>query len=84
MLTINYFASLRETLGDAREQLSLPPGTATVADLIDHLVGQRDERWAILKNSEQVLVAVDQTIVSRSHPLSGTEELAFFPPMTGG
>jgi molybdopterin synthase sulfur carrier subunit len=84
MLTINYFAGLRETLGSASEDLQLPAGISDVKGLIAHLVSQRPEGWLVLQDQAQVLVAVDQTIVDRSHGLKGHEEVAFFPPMTGG
>ncbi|MGJ8689941.1 MAG: molybdopterin converting factor subunit 1 [Gammaproteobacteria bacterium] len=84
MLKVHYFAALRETLGTQGEELAMPSTEMTVAQLIAHLVENRDEAWSILSNSTQVLVAVDQTIVERTHALLGNEEIAFFPPMTGG
>lgn len=84
MLKVHYFAALRETLGKQSEELALPKPNMTVAQLIAHLVASRDDAWAVLSDSAQVLVAVDQTIVERTHPLAGGEEIAFFPPMTGG
>jgi len=84
MLTINYFASLREELGTGTETLSLPDGVSSVADLVSYLVRERPPSWALMEDTSRVLVAVDQCIVERSHPLKGNEEVAFFPPMTGG
>ncbi|MDP1930683.1 MAG: molybdopterin converting factor subunit 1 [Gammaproteobacteria bacterium] len=84
MLTINYFASLREELGSGGETLTLPEQVTDVARLIDHLVQTKGESWSALKDSSRVLIAVDQVIVDRGHRLHGTEEVAFFPPMTGG
>jgi molybdopterin synthase sulfur carrier subunit len=83
-LTINLFASLREELGASGETLPLPEQVTNVAQLVDYLVGLRGERWAVLQDNTRVLVAVDHTIVQRSHALRGGEEVAFFPPMTGG
>jgi len=84
MLNIQYFASLRETLGRSSEPLALPSEVNTVAALAAHLATSRGGAWEILQDTTQVLVAVNQTIVDRSHPLTGAEEVAFFPPMTGG
>lgn len=83
-LTINFFASLREELGASAETLPLPAQVTNVGQLVDHLVDIRGERWSALQDKSRVLVAVDQTIVPRSHVLRGGEEVAFFPPMTGG
>jgi molybdopterin synthase sulfur carrier subunit len=84
MLNIQYFASLRETLGRSSEALALPADVSTVATLAAYLANSRGGQWEILLDATQVLVAVNQTIVDRSHPLTGAEEVAFFPPMTGG
>lgn len=83
MLKIHYFASVREQLARGSESLTLPAGVATVADLVEHLVAQ-DAKNAVLADSRQVLVAVNQSISGRDHPLEGDEEVAFFPPVTGG
>lgn len=84
MLNIHYFASLREALGQGGEALALPAGVTDVGGLVSHLASQRGGSWSALEDSSRVLVAVNQTIVDRSHPLTGAEEVAFFPPMTGG
>ncbi len=84
MLTVHYFASLRETLGLSQETLSLPSAGMSVADLIAHLVCEHGDSWSLLEDSSRVLVAVDKTVVDRQHRLQGQEEVAFFPPMTGG
>lgn len=84
MLKIQYFASLRETLGAHNEELVLPAQVANVEQLATHLSSSRAGQWAILEDASRVLIAVNQTIVERSHPLHGSEEIAFFPPMTGG
>lgn len=75
-ITVKYFASLREHLG--REQESLPAESlATVADL-----------WARLNADETLpantLVAVNQEYAGPDHPLNDGDEVAFFPPVTGG
>jgi molybdopterin synthase sulfur carrier subunit len=49
-----------------------------------HLATLRGDPWTALKDRSRVLVAVNQTIVDHAHPLAGNEEVAFFPPMTGG
>jgi molybdopterin synthase sulfur carrier subunit len=84
MVKIQYFASLRETLGTQGEELTLPAQVKDVAQLASYLRQGRSVEWAALEDPSRVLIAVNQTIVERSHPLEGAEEVAFFPPMTGG
>lgn len=84
MLTIHYFASVREALDRAEETLELPAGIEDVAGLVSHLAAQNPALQALDKSSNSLLVAVNQTVVDRSWKLSEDDEVAFFPPMTGG
>lgn len=84
MLRVLFFASLREQLDTDRMEMELPEGVSSVEGLAVHLAGARGDDWRMLLDDEQVLVAVDQTIVDRRHSLQGDEEVAFFPPVTGG
>lgn len=84
MLQLHYFASLRERLGVQQEAFELPVAGMSVGQFIEHLLSQRGPTWEPLQDAQRVLVAVDKTIVERSHVLHGNEEIAFFPPMTGG
>lgn len=84
MLNIQYFASIRETLDRADEEMELPEGVASVQDLIDHLLSANPHFSKVFSEGNKVLVAVNQTVVERNHLLAGGDEVAFFPPMTGG
>ncbi|MCV6589714.1 MAG: molybdopterin converting factor subunit 1 [Marinobacterium sp.] len=83
-LTLVYFARFRETLGLDREQVMLPEGVTTVAQLIDSLVAERGEPWQSVLTAANVLVAVNQEMVDVACSLSAGDEVAFFPPVTGG
>ena len=84
MVTLLLFASLRETLGLAREQVALPPGTPTVSSLVDAL-RTRDERWSeAFAPGKRWRVAVNQRMADLATPLKPGDEVAFFPPVTGG
>lgn len=84
MLALHYFASIREAVGRQGETLALPGEVTDVQGLVDYLVAREPDRLALLAQDGQILVAVNQTVVDRSHALTGDEEVAFFPPMTGG
>ncbi len=83
MFSIHYFASIREQLDSDGETLQASADISTVADLTA-LLAARGGAWKLLEDQHAVLVAVDQAVVDRSRTLSGNEEIAFFPPMTGG
>ncbi len=84
MLRIQYFASIRETLGRSEEELELPAQVGSVQDLIDHLSSVNSSFQRVFSAQNKVLAAVNQTVVDLDHPLSENDEVAFFPPMTGG
>ena len=83
-VTLLYFASLRETLGVARETCDLPPGVDTPTRVRAWL-RERGGAWAIaLAEGRNVRAAVDQAMVPLDRPMRDGAELAFFPPVTGG
>ena len=84
MLTIHYFASVREALDKNQEQIELPDSVTSVEELIDHLAQNNPDSRAVFESENKLLVAVNQTVVDRNFALSDNDEVAFFPPMTGG
>lgn len=84
MVTVLYFARLREALGQAREELPLPDGVADLGGLRDHLIS-RGGAWANeLAVARAVRAAVNQEMAGGDTPLKDGDEVAFFPPVTGG
>ena len=84
MVTLLYFAGLRERLDCSREEMALPPGTATVSSLVEQL-RLRSSRWADAFAPERSWrVAVNQEMANPGTPLKAGDEIVFFPPVTGG
>lgn len=84
MITVLYFARLREALGTGREQIELPRGVDTLAALRAHLA-QRGESWAKeMAESRNLRAALNQTVAAADAPVKDGDEIAFFPPVTGG
>ena len=84
MVTLLYFASLRERLDCAREEVALPRGTPTVASVVETLRA-RDGRWSeAFAPGRSWRVAVNQRMADPATPLKPGDEVAFFPPVTGG
>ena len=84
MLKIIYFASLRDRIGRADEQIELPANAATLADLIAHLSELHGQVWSDQINNTPVLTAVNHEMCERSQAIKDGDEIAFFPPVTGG
>ncbi|MFA7268886.1 MAG: molybdopterin converting factor subunit 1 [Sterolibacterium sp.] len=78
-----YFAHLRESFGMAGEEIPLPAGVADVAALKHHLAARGDP-WPVLVHSQSLRTAVNQRMVGPEALLADGDEVAFFPPVTGG
>ncbi len=79
-----YFAWLRARVGHAEEDVALPPEVRDVAGLLDWL-RRRDGLYAeALRDLKVIRVAVNQEYVGRDHPIRDGDEVALFPPVTGG
>ncbi len=79
-----YFAWLRTKIGIAEERVDPPAGVATVAALLEWLKGRGPRFADALKDSRVVRVAVNQEYVPPDHPIRPGDEVALFPPVTGG
>ena len=82
-MKILFFASLREQLNTDEEQWSDLKGALTAGDILEQLQ-TRGEPWTSSLNTERLLVSVNQEIASLKTQVSLNDELAFFPPVTGG
>jgi molybdopterin synthase sulfur carrier subunit len=83
-LTILYFAWLRERTGVAEETVTPPDTVATVADLIAWLRERSPRHAAAFADARVVRCAVNQDFADPATPLHEGDEVAFFPPVTGG
>jgi len=79
-----YFAWLRTRVGCAEEEVALPPQVQDVAGLLDWLRARSDRHAEALRNLGLVRVAVNQDYVGLAHPVREGDEVALFPPVTGG
>ncbi|HWV18870.1 MAG TPA: molybdopterin converting factor subunit 1 [Rhodocyclaceae bacterium] len=83
MITVLFFAGLREAVGTSSETLALPSGVTTVAALRDHLAA-RGDKWIALNSAKNLRAAVNQDMVLLTAEIKDGDEIAFFPPVTGG
>ncbi len=78
-----YFARVREQLGCDEEELALPAGVTTLAELLDWLA-RRGEPWQRVLTAPDLICALNQEVAGPDAALSDNDEVAFFPPVTGG
>ena len=83
-MQVLYFAWLRAKIGIGEEHLEPPPEVVTVSDFLDWLSDRGESYAEALADRSVVRVAVNQEYVGFDHPLSPEDEVALFPPVTGG
>ena len=79
-----YFAWVRQKIGRGEEEFALPPQVATVADLIILLRNRGAEYAEVFNDESRIRAALNQEHVHFDAKLDDQDELAFFPPVTGG
>lgn len=83
-ITLRYFAWMREHIGTDYEEVQLPDDTRTIADLLPHLRARSAGHALALSNMLAVRIAVNRNYGDLDTPVSAGDEVAFFPPVTGG
>jgi len=84
MLKLLYFARLREVLGVANEELVLPANISNVTGLMASLAARGGVWQSQFDGSTRIRAAVNQELVANSATIQAGDEIAFFPPVTGG
>ncbi len=83
-IKVLYFARIKEAVNYSTEEIDLPVGVSTVTALKNFL-SLRGENWANLFNGKQVIrAAINHNLVDDLAKISAGDEVAFFPPVTGG
>ncbi len=81
---VRFFASLREQLGRDLEEIELPAGVSTVGGLRAHLKGRGGAYAEAFSEKRLVRSAVNQDMAPYTTLIKAGDEVAFFPPVTGG
>jgi molybdopterin synthase sulfur carrier subunit len=83
-MKIRYFAWLRGKVGRGAEDVTPPDEVATVGDLMPWLSADRPGLAEALAQPGVIRAAVNQDYANLEHPIKAGDEVAFFPPVTGG
>ena len=84
MIRVLYFAWLRQRSGMAAEEVEPPPEVATIGALMRWLAARSPGHAAAFAQPKQVRAAVNQEFRGPEDPIAPGDEVAFFPPVTGG
>ena len=83
-MVIKYFSWIKEHIGKSEEFIELPDNITTINELIDHLNNINDNYKKAFIKKNLVKIAVNKTYCSIETKISDNDEIAFFPPVTGG
>lgn len=83
MVNVLYFASFREVLGKAEESIKLD-NIQSINCLIDQLADRGDAWKMALQDNQNLQIAVNHAVATRDTAIKAGDEVAFFPPVTGG
>ncbi|TEA27728.1 molybdopterin synthase sulfur carrier subunit [Candidatus Schmidhempelia bombi] len=81
MITIRFFAQIRELVGTS--ELTLEADGLTISQLLYQLA-QRGDKWTMALKEKTVLCAANKQLVDYQYLINNGDEIAFFPPVTGG
>ena len=84
MIRVLYFAWLRQRTGTGEEELSPPAEVRDLAGLMRWLAARSPGHASAFADPAQVRMAVNQEFCGPDHPVKAGDEVAFFPPVTGG
>lgn len=84
IVTVKYFALLREAVGCAEEEINVPSGIKTVGELRIWVADLDEHHKKAFAAVSRIRAAVDGTMSGDDAEIEGAKEIAFFPPVTGG
>ena len=84
MVEVLFFANIREQLGTDKITLELSKHEMSVNEIKQRLIDQHGQDWAAVLNADNIINSVNQTVVGGDYAVGHGDELAFFPPVTGG
>jgi molybdopterin converting factor subunit 1 len=83
-VTLLYFAWVRQIIGKSEEAMALPPGISDLRGLIAHLRGLGSNYARALGDEDRLRLAVNQRHAGLDASIADGDEIAIFPPITGG
>ena len=83
-MNLKYFAWIAEIIDKREESLEIPSEIETIGQLIDYLSSIDEAYKKAFEKRKNIKFALNQVLVNENELISKADEVAYFPPMTGG
>ncbi|MDC6453066.1 molybdopterin converting factor subunit 1 [Alphaproteobacteria bacterium] len=83
-MVIKYFSWIKEHIGKSEERIDLPVNVSTIEELMLYLENLNDKYKLAFKKKDLIKIAINKSYSSIDDKISNNDEIAFFPPVTGG
>ena len=83
-MVVKYFSWIKEHIGKAEEEIDLPTEITTIKELISYLENLNDDYRLAFEKKNLIKIAINKSYSSLDDKIDNNDEIAFFPPVTGG
>ena len=83
-MQIKYFSWIKEHIGKSEEEINLPHNVSTIEELMFYLENLNDKYKQAFEKKDLIKIAINKSYSSIDDKINNTDEIAFFPPVTGG
>lgn len=83
-MQIKYFSWIKEHIGKSEEEINLPHNVSTIEELMFYLENLNDKYKRAFEKKDLIKIAINKSYSSTDDKINNTDEIAFFPPVTGG
>ena len=83
-MVVKYFSWIKEYIGKAEEVIDLPADITTIKELISYLENLNDDYRLAFEKKNLIKIAINKSYSSLDDKIDNNDEIAFFPPVTGG
>ena len=83
-MVIKYFSWIKEHIGQSEERIELPVNVSTIEELMLYIENLNDKYKLAFKKKDLIKIAINKSYSSIDDKINNDDEIAFFPPVTGG